>query len=355
MPQAEDLAIMRPGISLNIAGKTALGLALVLAGCGKLKQNDPRQMAKAEGQAKRQKAACASSAAYDRLKDLLFDGAIGRHRGDRSNLDTLADYSFARMEDPVVKGWDPSLDIVRCKGRFILEVPPGTEGAFGGNRRLQADLDYTAQGAADGSGFVYQQTGGDRIVTALAAFNVASVAYRPPPAIDEAQQAPEPTQVAAAGPVRTAPVPPPPVTQPASATQPAAPRKTAPPARAVIAASDVEPVRDAPASRTGGSAEAIVRGFYGALGAGNGAAASSHIIPEKRSSRAFSPEGISRFYGKLREPVRLTSVVPAGGGAYRVTYRYSTGRSRCDGTAVVSVTNRGSHQYIRSIRALSGC
>jgi hypothetical protein len=254
------------------------------------------------------------------------------------------------MEDPVVKGWDPSLDIVRCKGRFILEVPPGAEGAFGGNRRLQADLDYTAQGAADGSGFVYQQAGGERIVAALAAFNVASVAYRPPPAIDEAQQAPEPTQMASAAPARPAPVPPPPVTQAAPAPAPVGPRKPSPPA-----AAEVERVPSAPASSAGGSAEAIVRGFYGALGAGNGAAASSHIIPEKRSSRAFSPEGISRFYGKLREPVRLTSVAPAGGGAYRVTYRYSTGRSRCNGTAVVSVTNRGGHQYIRSIRALSGC
>ena len=83
--------------------------------------------------------------------------------------------------------------------------------------------------------------------------------------------------------------------------------------------------------------------------------ASAQIIPEKRSSRAFSPEAISRFYGRLPEPVRVTAIVPLVRGAYRVNYRYSTGRSHCNGSAVVTLTNRGSRDLIRSIRALSGC
>src|SRR4051812_5581510 len=174
---------MRAVTKLATGGGVALALALALGGCGKLKQNDPDEIAKAEAQAKRQKAACTSSAAYDRLKDLVFDRAIAAHGGDRSNLDTLADYSVARMEEPVVKGWDPALDLTRCKGRFILEIPPGAERAFAGQRRLQADMDYTAQAAADGSGFVYQLAGGEPIVARLAAFNLTSGAYRPPPAI----------------------------------------------------------------------------------------------------------------------------------------------------------------------------
>jgi hypothetical protein len=116
-----------------------------------------------------------------------------------------------------------------------------------------------------------------------------------------------------------------------------------------------EPRQQAPISRRSGSGEATVRAFYGALGAGNGAAASSQVIPEKRSSRAFSPGAISRFYGRLPEPLKLTSIVPVSGGAYRVTYRYSAGRSRCNGSAVVKLANRGDRDLIRSIQSLSGC
>jgi hypothetical protein len=114
-------------------------------------------------------------------------------------------------------------------------------------------------------------------------------------------------------------------------------------------------VPSTPSSAAGGSGEATVRAFYGALGAGNGAAASAQIVPEKRSSRAFSPEAITRFYGRLAEPVRVTSISPLPGGRYRVSYRYSAGRSHCNGSAVVSLTNRGGRDLIRSVRALNGC
>lgn len=99
----------------------------------------------------------------------------------------------------------------------------------------------------------------------------------------------------------------------------------------------------------------MVRAFYGALGRGDGEAASALVVAEKRSSRAFSPQAISRFYGGLPEPLRLTAVAPLEGGSYRVGYRYSAGRSRCDGAAVVSLASRGGRGLIRSIRALNGC
>ena len=159
---------MRTVSNLTIGGGIALGVALALGACAKVKQNDPRESGKVRAEAKRQQSACASSAAYDRLKNLLFDQAIGEGHGDRAKLDSLADYSQARMEDPIVKGWDPTLDITRCRGRFILEIPPGAERAFAGERRLQADIDYTAQAAADGSGLVYQLEGAEPIVTKLA-------------------------------------------------------------------------------------------------------------------------------------------------------------------------------------------
>src|SRR6476661_7568755 len=105
----------------------AVGLGIALSGCGKAKPNDPAEARQVRVQAKHHQDACASAGAIDKLKGRLFDAAIARKGGDRTSLDTLADYSLARIEEPVVAGWDPGLDLTRCKGRLILQVPPGAE------------------------------------------------------------------------------------------------------------------------------------------------------------------------------------------------------------------------------------
>jgi hypothetical protein len=352
---------------MTTVGHVALMLAMALGGCGKIKMkgDEAREGAKTRADAKRQQAACASSAAYNRLKGVLFDQAIERRAGDRSRLDMLADYSFARMEDPVVKGWDPALDITRCAGRFILQMPPGTSRGFAGRNRLEADVDYTAQAAADGSGYVYRINGADPIVTQLAAFNLGSGAYRPPPAIDQQADAnaPEAAEVASAAPPSPPPIAaptrvastaavrlPPQAAKPPAATKPAGASRYLPGETAADDAGEPDDAGDA-----GEGGEATVRAFYGALGGGDGAAAAARIVPEKRASGAFSPEAMSRFYGKLAEPIRLTGIVPLGGRSYRVSYRYSAGRSHCNGSAIVSLVNRSGRDAIRSIRALGGC
>lgn len=350
---------MRAATSLTTGGRIALVLAIALGGCAKAKQADPREAGKERAEARRQQAVCASSVAYNRLKGLLFDQAIGERGGDRANLDTLADYSFARMEDPVVTGRDATLDITRCRGRFILEMPPGAERAFAGERRLQADIDYTAQAAADGNGFVYQLKGAEPIVARLATFNLTSGAYRPSPAIDERPaeaEASEPAEIARAdmpaAPSNAAPTPS--ASRSGQRPMPPARQQASAPAPAEEPA-DPEPRERSPMPSGGATGEATVRAFYDALGEGDGRAASAQIIPEKRSSGAFSPEAISRFYGRLPEPIRLTGIVPLARGAYRVSYRYSAGRSHCEGSAVVHLTNRGGRDFIRSIAALGGC
>lgn len=116
-----------------------------------------------------------------------------------------------------------------------------------------------------------------------------------------------------------------------------------------------DPRGPSPVPSAGDAGEAVVRAFYGALGRGDGEKASALVVAEKRSSRAFSPGAISRFYGGLREPLRLTEITPLARGAYRVRYRYSAGERQCEGQAVVSLTSRDGHQLIRSIRTLSGC
>lgn len=344
--------------SFAMTAGVAVVSAVGLVGCNKMKQNDPRDAGKARAEAKRQRAACASPAAYDRLKGLVFDQAIVQRKGDRANLDVLADYSQTRMEEPVVMGWDPALDITRCRGRFILEIPPGTERALAGERRLQSEIAYTAQVAADGSGLVYHVDGAEPIVAKLATFNLGGLAYRPPPAIDDLGAEPRVTEstavTQAAVPSILPGVPSRSLPGAEQRREPLAPQQTYEPARA--------PETSLPASRTAlrvpaesETGEGTVRAFYHALGQGDGAAASAQVIPEKRSSRAFSPEAITRFYGALPEPVQLTGIAPLAAGAYRVSYRYSTGRSHCNGSAVVSVTNRGGRELVRSIRAMNGC
>lgn len=345
----EVVLFVRP---LQTVGASFAAFAcLSLAGCDKLKHQNPTD---AKLQAKRQQAACASPSANDRLKNVIFDEAISKRLVDRANLDTLADYSVARMEDPVVKGWDQSLDVTRCEGRFILEVPPGAERGLGGARQLQADIEYTAQASADGAGLVYQQKGADTIVAKLAAFNLGAVAYRPPPAIDPEQTASNgaeqisPRELQVPSPAPSAPENRPPRNVPERRVQQSAPNS--PPHTEAAEQASHRPETTPPPSK----GEQVVRAFYAALGAGNGAAAASHVVPEKRSSGPFSPGAISRFYGRLPEPLRLTGVTPDG-SAYRVTYRYSAGRSHCSGVAVVRVTNRGGQDLISSIRSLSGC
>ena len=346
-------SIVHEGTKRLVIG-LAITLSVSLSSCNKLGRDDP---AEARAELKRQQVACGSASAGDRLKNSIFDQAIAERRWNRANLDVLADYSVARLQDPIVKGWDPSLDITHCEGRFILEVPPGAERGFAGQHELQAEINYTAQASADGAGFVYHQNGAEPIVAQLAAFNLGVGAYRPPPAIDEPQAA---AQVTEQRPVAVKDTPneskgsaqrAPPAILPTPPKPPPGPVSSA----LIAERTSTKPGPSASIHRGSTNGEATVRAFYGALGAGNGAAASSQVIPEKRAGGPYSSEAISRFYGHLREPLRLAGIVPLTKGAYRVTYRYSAGRSRCNGNAVVKLTNRGGRDLIRSIQALSGC
>ena len=157
---------------------------------------------------------CASRATYARLKEVAFEEALRLRQADPANLDTLAAHSVVRMESPVVLNRDAGLDVTVCSGRFILELPPGAEAAFGGERRLAAQIEYSAQAAADGSGLVYQIRGAEPIIQRLAAFNL-----RGQP-VQTAQSPSPPPQVAAAA------VPPSARPSPAPAPRTAGPAET---------------------------------------------------------------------------------------------------------------------------------
>ncbi|HEX8263737.1 MAG TPA: hypothetical protein VF547_12780 [Allosphingosinicella sp.] len=154
----------------------AAAAASLLAGCDWMKKKDPPQaQSKAElaaAQRERIRKACASEGTYDRLKELVFDEASRIRKSDPRNLDPLAAAAVVRMEDPVVKSRDDSLNVTVCGGRFVLELPPGAENAFDGERRLTAEVEYAAQAALDGSGLVYQMDGAEPIIYRLAAFGL---------------------------------------------------------------------------------------------------------------------------------------------------------------------------------------
>lgn len=146
--------------------------ALLLGGCDWMKKKDPPQaQSKAElaaAQRERIRKACASDGTYARLKELVFDEAARIRKSDPRTLDPLAAAAVVRMEDPVVKSRDDTLNVTVCTGHFVLELPPGTENAFDGERRLGADVEYAAQAALDGSGLVYQMDGAEPIIYRLA-------------------------------------------------------------------------------------------------------------------------------------------------------------------------------------------
>ena len=98
-----------------------------------------------------------------------------------------------------------------------------------------------------------------------------------------------------------------------------------------------------------------VRGFYAALSVGDGVAATSYVIPEKRAKGPFSAREITTYYGSLLRPLELVSVDAIEGG-YRVSYRYTKRNgTACDGRADVSLVTRGVQTLIGSIRSLDGC
>lgn len=228
----------------------AAGAATLLGGCDWMKKKEaPVQKSKTElasEQKERIRKACASDATYARLKELVFDEAARIRNSDPRNLDPLAASAVVRMEEPVVKSRDDELNVTVCTGRFILELPPGAENAFDGKRRLDAEVEYAAQAAVDGSGLVYQMDGAEPIIYRLATFGLKGQPTRleaggpgrlPPP--PPAEPVAEPTLMPPVAEPAPRPAPPasPPVRtaeRPKAAPVPAPARSTAPASRVTV-------------------------------------------------------------------------------------------------------------------------
>ena len=240
----------------------SVAVALTLSGCNwfKGKQAEaPPQVTTAERLAnqRRLQRICASNSTYDRLKVALFDKAAQVRGGRADVLDQLQAATIVRMESPVVKGRNDALNVTVCTGRFVLELPEGAARAFNGERRLLADIEYSAQPAVDNTGMVYQMQGADPIVYRLAALGIANRTARAEP--QPPGPLPVPSMPAPPSPAAFPPLPPelrsePPSEPPLVATRvPTAPR--APEPRVVIARAPLPPRRSVEATGPAGVPE----------------------------------------------------------------------------------------------------
>jgi len=110
---------------------------------------------------------CASKSTYDLIKRDIFRRAAQVRGSDQATYDKLAAYASLRMENPVMESQDTANNAVNCSGSLAIDLPPGL-GVVGGRRTLSADVDYTVQPAADGSGTVVLLRNADAIITPLA-------------------------------------------------------------------------------------------------------------------------------------------------------------------------------------------
>ncbi|HEY0116456.1 MAG TPA: hypothetical protein VGB54_12125 [Allosphingosinicella sp.] len=297
--------------------RISVGLAaLLLAGCGGGKE--PLDGAERNGAGNRSAAAdtpCASQQTYDRLKELAFDEAARIRGDDAQALDQIAGSAVVRMENPVVRSRDEELNVTTCAGRFILELPPGNENAFDGERRLSADVEYAAQTAADGSGLVYQMEGAEPIIYKLATVGglaraenqrVTIPAPSGPPGAERQIVTTPPPQVAQA--------------QPAPAAEPGRKAEAAPPTRPVVRPA---PPREASASASPSFNCRVAR------------SRSERMVCSSGSLAALDRRMSSMFYSALAEADGATRAQ-----LRRSRDRFLSFRERCGSEACVAQAYR---------------
>lgn len=305
------------------------------SGCDWMSMKEPPQ-AKGENEQRREREAqlrraCASQLTYDRLREYAFDEAQRIRGGDEGLLDRIATAATVRIEDPLVKSRDEALNVTVCTGRFVLDLPPGAQNAFDGERHLVAEVEYAAQAAIDDSGLVYHMTGAEPIIYRLA--TLGGVGTIPAPPVATAQPAPPPTAVpnapsAAPARIATADAGPPP-------TAPPVPARAAPPERRPPPRPRQEPRAEAPAGNSSPSYNCRHAGTRTEMMVcGNSALAAS----DRRMASAYYA-ALAQSDGETRSRLR------------RTRDRFLARRERCDSSACVAAAY---DDRVREIREISG-
>ena len=169
----------------------AIGVALLLQGRNSGDDRLTGAESAATGEDPEQR--CSGQATYDQIKRELFRRA-GEVRGsDRSAFDRIGSYSSLRVEAPILRDENKSVGSVTCSATFWLDLPPGVA-VVGGRTSLTAEILYTIQPAADGSGNVITLANAEEIITPLATLTRTAGAAPSPGEAFANEGAPEPAQ-----------------------------------------------------------------------------------------------------------------------------------------------------------------
>ena len=206
-----------------VAGLLILALVIAYFASGRNPEQDKltqNEVAQSQQPAKAPTAEklCASNQTYDLIKRELFRRAAQTRGSDQGAFDQLAAYAVVRMENPVMESQDSTTGAINCSGSLSLDLPPGV-GIVGGRRTLTADVDYTIQPAADGSGNVVVLRNADATISSLATLarvNEPVVSTPPPGPAETNGAAPQIPPTATPQPLQ----PSKPATPPASGTRP---------------------------------------------------------------------------------------------------------------------------------------
>lgn len=169
----------------------------VLAGCNESPAPKTQSADVSETAAQPQpQARCVSTATVAQLKRMAFTAARRLSSSDPVKMNDLEREASAAITMPLLQSHDAELDRTVCTGRLRIDVPVGARSIFGEDELL-ADITYSMQPAADGSGLVYQVDDFGRIESAigyadLSRFNLSS--SRPVPASPPAAPMPVATR-----------------------------------------------------------------------------------------------------------------------------------------------------------------
>ncbi len=156
----------------TVLAAIALGVILLLAIAaialrGRGSEDDRLTDARAEQAQANPEKLCGSQTTYALIKRDLFRRAAQLRGSDQAVFDKLSAYSAVRMESPVLRDENAETGGATCSGNLSLDLPPGVA-VVGGRRTLSAEIVYTVQPAADGSGSVVTLSNAEEIVTPLA-------------------------------------------------------------------------------------------------------------------------------------------------------------------------------------------
>ncbi|MCA1749557.1 MAG: hypothetical protein ABR601_06290 [Parasphingopyxis sp.] len=112
---------------------------------------------------------CSSQATADAVGARVFARAREASQ-DPEALARLEADSLVRLDRTELTEYIEARDVAECSARLVIELPRGTEPAFGYSRRLRADIDYVVRG---GSGAIDRLSGADLVITDLAAADLS--------------------------------------------------------------------------------------------------------------------------------------------------------------------------------------